>query len=425
MKNASYPSHFPQKALEELLGVVMHNQSSDFYRQHLKAFKSVRHITRSSWQRFPLLTREEISRVPLWDRAFVPRSRVSFIRNTYGTSGKGILITPRVTYGNYDNPYSLMNMRRLMSFFAATHFGFPQSETGVQAWFGDVGNLEMSAAIIEAADIDALYITPYTALTIVPLLDARAIIDQIKVVQLCGERCSPLQFQKLKECYRRATVYSNYSSSETRETVAVTCEHDRASGGSLVMESVPEVYCEIVHPEKRTTISDVGVPGELVVTTLDPRIPFPLIRYATGDIAMYVERNCECAIRQWGFEILGRATVFPVRLVRGELNVNAIEAALAKLHLFSEYFEAHYLDEDVGKISLPRVHLVLVNEVEDRQDVHLSNLIAENLYVFPTYTYAQGVDDGIYLPLTVSFIGKTPAGALGKQKAPVVVRHVM
>ena len=44
--------------------------------------------------------------------------------------------------------------------------------------------------------------------------------------------------------------------------------------------------------------------------------------------------------------------------------------------------------------------------------------------VFPGYTYAEGVESHIYLPLRVTFLEKAPMGPLGKPASPVVVRHV-
>jgi phenylacetate-coenzyme A ligase PaaK-like adenylate-forming protein len=410
---------FPRAALEALLRSVVKNPHSSFYRQRLGE-TPLQPLTKERWEDLPPLAREEISSVPFWQRVFVAPRSGFFIRHTYGSSGKNILMTPRVSSGSYDEPYAHIPVKRVMNFFASAHHDFPHSETGHETYFGDVGNLDVSIALVKRAGIDMLYTTPYTALVMAEGLTKIGAIERIRVVQLCGERCSPLQFQTLKRLYSNAAVYGNFASSETRETVAVTCVHDR-EGGSLVMSAVPEVYCEIIDHESGKVIEKHGTYGDLVLTTLDPHIPFPLVRYVTGDIAAYTPRTCGCDVRARGFEIIGRASVFPVRLVKGELTVNAVEGALAEAGVPSEYFEVHYTEEQSGNIVLPRVSLVLVGEGAREG---LAGAIAERLMVFPTYSYAEGVRAGLYLPLLISCIADAPPAPAGKPKSPVIVRHI-
>jgi phenylacetate-coenzyme A ligase PaaK-like adenylate-forming protein len=389
-------------------------------------FYRSKNIDVRAWESVPYLAREDIVNTCFWDRVCSDNKDVPVIRHTYGSSGKRILITPRNSYGDYSDPYITMSMDRTMCFFASAHNECPREQVShVQMFFGDVGNLEMSAKIMKEAQINSLSITPYTALVLSELLVNEGIIDCMRNVMLIGERCSTLQYEKIKKLYKNACVFGTFASSETREIVALPCLHDRTQGGSLVLESIPEFYCEVVDVNTGKIIIEPGVPGELVITTLKTDIPFPLIRYRTGDVASIVSRTCGCDKQRIGFEVLGRLSVFPVRMVKGELTVSAAEEALSKADgLSSSYFEIHYTEEILRDKVLPRVVIKVFAEKSGLTEEKIETDISGKLKVFPTYTYLQGVEDGIYLPLKIFFLPSIPPGPLGKPKTPIVVRHV-
>jgi len=415
---------FPAPELEKVLRAVCENPHSSFYRGQLGNIESSFPLTVHHWQRIPAMPRTDAINTPLWERMFVAREDVHYIRNSYGTSGKGILITPRVSYGEYTDPYARLGVTRILNFFASAHFDFPQAHNGVVSLFGDVADLKFAAHIAKRMGIDGIYLAPFSALVFGDLLKEQGIAHTIKMVQLCGERCSPLQFDILKKQYPNAAIISNYSSSETREAVAFPCIHSLTAPGSLAIEPVSHFYCEILDPETGKPIEKDGVYGELALTTLSPTIPFPLVRYLTGDVAAYVKRDCGCDRHSRAFEIIGRMTVFPVRLVKGELKIAAVEEALNSLGVVSQYFEVHYTDEAVETKALPRVSISLVRAGNTPDAAVLARAIEKKLRVFPTYTYAQGVEAGLYLPLTISFIEQPQGSPSGKGLTPIVVRHI-
>ena len=422
--------HFPREKLEQALQAALTNEYSDFYRRHLSHIKDAQgNLTLSEWRALPLVRRDDVVSVPFWDRVHVPHEEVQYIRNTYGTSGKRILVTPRALYGSFEqNPYDAQSVTSVINFIASAHNGFPRDviKSDTQLFFGDVGHLAMSARIIRQSKVDMLYILPYTALAIADYLDAEGVTQHIKVVQLCGERCSPLQFKKLKERYPNATVYGYYGQSETRELLSVACEHDRARGGSLIVEVLaPEFYMELVDTNTGEVVEEYGAYGEVVFTTLVPHVPFPLVRYATGDIARYVKRDCSCEEKRPGFEIIGRGTSEPIRMVKGELTLDAVENSLVDISAVSpEYFEVHYREQETDMNALPQVEIKVVAAGSTAPDMEIvRNTLENTLRVFPTYTYANGVRDGIYLPLSVSLLDAAPPSPAGKPKAPVIVRH--
>ncbi len=416
-----YMAKFPRESIESALRFALTSAHSDFYRKRLGDLSSLLPLTRERWESLPGTPREEITPTTLWDRVHAAPKDLHYIRNTYGTSGKRILITPRVSYGDYTQPYKRLSVTRILNFFASAHYDFPQEHNGVIHLFGDVADLTAASHLAKRLRADGIYLAPFTAQVLGPMLRERGVADDIKMVQLCGERCSPLQFKLLRELYPNAAILSNYSSSETREAVAYPCEHDLAAGGSLIIEPVPEFYVEIIDPQSGKPVEEYGVYGELALTTLAP-VPFPFIRYLTGDVAQWVKRDCGCDERNRAFEIMGRMSVFPVRLVKGELTVDAVEAALDAAGARAAYFEIHYTDEQAGERTLPRVTIALPQHLNDAKRQVLERAIERALKVYPTYTYAQGIAAGMYLPLRLSYVDE-PVTTSGKGPTPIVVRH--
>lgn len=422
----SSASRFPRAEIESILAAALRNEYSSFYRERLPSPEKLFPLTEEKWSSIPLLVREDITSTPFWERVFVAREDLPFIRNTYGTSGKRILVSPRAVLGDFSAFYGKTTMRRLMSFHASAHFDFPRMHVGrpMVSLFGDVGNLEISAKLARRARIDSLYILPYTALIFAEYLKREGVTDAIRNVQLCGERCSPLQFEEIKKLYPNAAVYGYYGHSESRELVGAPCYHDYARG-SLTLESADEVFIEILDVDSRAPVTGDLTPGEIVLTTLTPGAPFPLIRYATGDLGQFIRRRCECERTKPGFEVLGRVSVFPVRLLRGELTVDAVEKAMSTIPgLRRDYFEIHYSEERGGGRVLPRIIISLVGDGDSADGEGIARRIENALEVFPSYTYSQGVLDGIYFPIEVSFMQNPPASPPGKPRAPVIVRHV-
>lgn len=416
---------FPKSKLEAVLRFAHESEYSDFYRNRFSRNVVKESLTKARWETIPFVTKDEIQRTPFWDRVFTPARDVHVIRQTYGSSGKKSLIVPRFYFGNFDDPYKVLGMTRLMSFFSSGLNEFPRNVLGGQVWFGDVTHLSITAKIAAKARINSMYILPYTAISFAEYLKREGAIDNIRALQITGERCSPLQYRKIKALYPNAVIFGNYASSETRECVALACKHSRANGQGMILEGVPEYYIEIIDAQTHEPVETPGAHGELVITATEAVTPFPMIRYRTGDIATYVPRACACEFQRRGFEVLGRASVLPVRMTRGEITVDNIEEVLLGIGgVYSDYFEVHYREEAGEGRALPRITLRLfpLERHLDKREIALHAM--SRLKVFHGYTYENGVEEGFYLPLTVEFLENVPQGRPGKPKAPIVVRHV-
>lgn len=410
-----------------MLDWVLRNPHSDFYKRHLGLESIPDAITPEWWARVPTLPRPHIIMTPLQKRTHVPRKDVHFIRHTYGSSGNGVLITPRVCFGDYAHSvYQHLGMKRVMNFFASAGNDFPYLQTGLTSLQGNVADLALSARLIAKLEVNAIYLTPYTAILLADELEHLNVIDTITSVQLTGERCSPAQFAALKGRYKNAVVFGNYSSSEAREFVAVPCAHKFQSGETLHLTATPEWYLELVHPDTQEVITKPNEYGEIVLTTLLPT-PFPFIRYATGDIAAYQQPACSCDTVQPAFAVQGRKEVLPIRMQRGEITIDNVTTALSQfVDIDTSYFEIHYAEETHGANVLPRISLyVHTHEAVQQNNVSkLAEAIASAITVYPNHSYQNGVNEGLYLPLRVLSVAQMPTLLTGKSMQPKIVRLI-
>lgn len=389
-----------------LISRIIKNHQSRFYRD---LYSTIDIDAVRSLEELPFLTREHITTTPLWQRTYLPREAVHFIRNTYGTSGKRIIVTPRVMYGSYEGLYAPSGITRMVSLFASAHVGFPERVLGIATIFCDVKNFDASAALIKAFRPDCLYALPYSALILAEHLP-HGVRAGIRLLQLTGERCSPLQYRVLSRLYPHARIASVYSASETREIVAEPCTASHTAD-HLIVHEVPSFHFELVEPETGRAITETDVAGELVLTTLAPDLPFPLIRYKTGDLAHLLPCSCE---KGRGYEILGRLDVYPIKVMRGEINLPAVETALSAFDAYLYHTaEVHYLDVAAGGIAKAQVKLCVYPKENAPMPPDLAERFAERLEMFPAYSYAQGVTDGYYAPLSLEAItGREMRGKL-------------
>lgn len=400
--------------LPSVVSRSVQSPSSSFYRD---LYRGIDINAVRSLEELPFLTRERITQIPPWQRTFVPPEDVHFIRNTYGTSGKHIIITPRIMYGSYASLYDISPIRRMVSLFASAHVGFPQQALGIQTIFADVKNLSASAALITAFCPDALYALPYSALLLGERLPC-SLRGGISLLQLTGERCSAIQYKNLQKLYPNARIASVYSASETREIVGEPCVVSHTPEHLLIHE-IPSFHFEIIEPDSGRSITQTGVAGELVLTTLEERLPFPLIRYRTGDLVQYL--SCACG-RGRGYEILGRVDVYPIKVMRGEINLPAVEAVLSEFDSYLHHTaEVHYFDAMHEHIAKAQMKVCLYPKDNAIMPENFNELVAERFQMFPSYSYAQGVRDGFYAPLCVEMrLHHKDAGKL----APVrFIRH--
>ncbi len=416
--------------LSRALSFAIENPHSDFYRR--KYGKDFRAYIQKELSEIPFLTRQEIDTTPVFDRIFVPKEMVRFVRATSGSSGRGAVLFPAV-----EEP-EMMDFRRSLGFSgdegeAGRYFGpyfkkedaysllmFSTSDALHQAYFsdyagrrviaGDYQHAEKTVALSAAAGVDSIFSFPSPLISIADTFKKDGFASRIKMIVLMGERMTELQRRTLVAQFPHAKIVTLYASTDAHGTMGNTCPA-RVTEFPNHIHPFPTYALEVIDPESGMALPmQAGTEGEVVITALTP-MAFPLIRYRTGDYAVvHASGPCACGSTEPLLEILGRVELDRIKLLPyGGVSVAAIEEAIAALPFPVLDFTAAWSQ----KGPLPGLSLVLYTDGSVPHDSVA--LVAEKIQVSATHTYHDVVVRGAVLPLTVSF--EPAAGARGPHHA--------
>ena len=120
----------------------------------------------------------------------------------------------------------------------------------------------------------------------------------------------------------------------------------------------------------------------------------------------------------FSFELLGRAQMEFIKVPGGLLGVDELQRVVSLFRdSVTDQFTVHCYEESTPRG--PKKRFVL--HIEPRRELDLDTLargIAEQLHLGPTFTYADGVTKGLYLPLVCVMRENTQQG-----KRKRIVRH--
>lgn len=383
----------------------------------------------SDWVRLPFLTKEILLDTPLPDRQFAPRRGVDHFRVSSGTSGKPPLFSPRTSPRNieYRNRYhSFQNA--ILAFTVPT---MPHWHESLQMSLGysprvivyDPQNASASIRLARIAGVDAISLFAFHMHKIAELMTAEKMNDRIRFIEICGETCSRSFFEFLRSRFPHAAILPQYGSGEV-ENIPIGLPCRPITGEMpLALYHVKEThYHEIIDPETLDVLPySAGTEGELVVSSF-PGEPaaFPLIRYRTGDMIRVVRDACaEHALP--AFTVLGRVDSDFVKIPGGMLRVDEMERVLAELD--SEHageFEVHVREHAGQTGPMPEVIVMIERQSAFLRGKDAARAISERLRVGPSRTYAEGVRDGMYLPLSCEPL---PAKTEARKRKRIVVHY--
>lgn len=371
------------------------------------------HAENLSWSEVPFLTRADIVRVPLRERTFIPWRDVAAIRPTSGTSGRGIMCMARTMSIDremaFERAVRARGATRIATMSGAQFLYAATTLRARQSIVIDPGDPATSATLIDAFAPDMLAGTCHALLALVPFIGPRA-IEGIRTIALFGEWSSERQREELRRRVPRATVEMEYASIESQGSVAWTCSA-AARGMENTMHPIGgAVHVEIVDPDTGAVIREEGAAGEIVVTTL-AQVPFPLIRYKTGDIGSIVSLACTCGETSPSLRVDGRLEFDRIRIEGGEVQLTAIDVALVATTVsrFTEFQVAVRDRLESGRV-IPQLVLRLPATALSEWSEQDSRLFSSSLRVAPERTYAQGVDAGLYAPLVLESLRAIPPG---------------
>ncbi len=355
------------------------------------------------WQKLPPLTKDALIATPFAQRIFIPQSEIDHVRPSSGTSGKPPLFSPRTPLRNVEYRAQYHDFKGAMLAFGVP--AMPHWHEQFQKKLGHEPNVvvfdpkypEVSVRLAAEAGVTSLSVFAFHIPLIGEHMKRLGIASHITFIEIAGEACTKLLFNFMRETFPNATIIPFYGASEVEDSpIGVPCRPITGEEPLSVYHGKTSHYLELIDPESGEALPPTPhMEGELVITAY-PGEPsaLPLIRFRTGDMVRVVESAC--AHEGFAFTVLGRVHIDFLKVPGGVVRADEIERVLRTLEL-SDRFEAHCIEHSTP--AGPRLELQLFVEAPQENLEVLAQEIAEKFRVGPTFTYAQGMAQGVYLPL--------------------------
>lgn len=390
----------------EVVTYVTGKTRSTFYRE-LYGLRpedpALRIESKEQWESLPFLTKTDLLAKSLTERSFIPLSEIDHLRVSSGTSGKGVLFSPRthvrdmdyrLTYHNFENAFMAFTtpmMPHWHELFQKEHGHLPR----VIAF--DPANPSASVRLAQAAGVDGISVFIFHVTAIGEEMKRLDFAHQIRLLEVTGEMCTRAQFEYMRDTFPNATIVQSYNSSEVEDAhIGIPCRPITGEEPLAVYHPKHTHYLELIDPETGTVVEPrTGAEGDLAITAY-PSEPsaFPLIRFRIGDTVRVVEEKCPHDT--WSFTVLGRTEMDFLKIPGGVLRADEIERVLRTMpDEVSDRFEIHCSEK--ASANGPLLSPLLL--VELRKSVNLSVLaarIAQAVRVSAQMTYADGVAQGRY-----------------------------
>ena len=374
--------------------------------------------TYSDWEQLPTFTKEHLITSPLSERTFRSPNDADIIVTSSGTSGKGIIFSPQSIDDDFNSRFRFHNPPR------ATLSSAPTAV--LDAWLHSVHAPDSKFVIFDlhpdrvaasvklacAANVEDIATTTSHSMTVAKAVAEAGINENIRYVEIGGERCSRTLLTFLTKTFPNAIIVPMYGSNDIETSpMGIACRPINEHNPQAVYHAKDGFYFEIIDSESGKILPiKKGVEGELLITTAaGDNAVFPSIRYRIGDTVRVVEEKCP-EHGKWSFEILGRTEMDFVEVLGGILRADEIERVLLTLpEKVTDIFELHCYRKDTpeGPLFAPVLHVDPRSSNINLGDLALN--IAKKLYVAPSFTYAQGVQEGRYLPFKCVILKKSTA----------------
>ncbi len=374
------------------------NPYSSLYRDLYGFAEPPASLSEAEWEQLPILTKERLVATPFHERLFSPLSDVDYVRTTSGTSGKNLLIVPKTRL----HPKSLFAYEGeveggLLTFLQPQHqWGNDYKAHGfdIPALAGDPANLLACTRLAFEAGVDVLRTFPFIMERHLPHLVATGLAEQLRVVIIAGERITIEDVRRYAQHFPNAKMIIYYAANELQGipgVVEITQEDTE-----ILYEPGDTYHWELIDGDGNVVRED-NVEGEITLTTLwTDHNNLPLVRYATGDVAM--RRHTKDGIR---YLVLGRKHTDRIKLPKGELRVEEVERALRVILGMIVPFELHYHKRGDTK---PKMVIKLMAGTTHEDPALLAARLKDEIKISTTDAYALLMDEGLHMPLEVALV---------------------
>ena len=346
--------------------------------------------TPEEWRRVPVLTKQDLMRVPFEERLFEPHEKIDAIRCTSSTTGTGILCVPRTVAGLVSRYQGM----RIVSFYIYHHLSTWAAPSGARVVAGDRGNLPATALLASRIEADTLHGSPSLILALAEHLSSCMDLKKIQYLLLGNEHMSELQLRALGTLYPNASTQFIYAMAESGGPIAIS-PIVPVPGYPRALAPFSGFLVEVLDESGKPC--EAGEAGDMLVTSLYEHQALPLIRYKTKDRALMLPSADGTLL----FEMLGRAEDERVRLEGGELYLSELERAILSVAGSSALdFEAVVTEELVE--GLPKPQLSLTIFTREPAPLGLAEALSTALRINQTRSYEDAVRAKLMAPLAVA-----------------------
>lgn len=422
--------YFDKAKFQELLTHVSESALSDFYR---KKYQDIAHENPDDPEKMlaelPFLTRKDIAGTPPDERLYLPKTDVSFVAYTSGTtSGAPLVLYWSPVDDYYYQPSLGTEARTLLITHPALNKNFGhtfiqqcrQAKDPVTPVFADYQNLAQSAILANETKVDAIYATPTIALMLADHIDTYYDAKRIKLIVVFSESFTELKRAELSERYPDAVIANVYGSTEIGQLLFYPCSH--------IMKEKKNAF----HILTSTLVALELKKGELVLTQWQNKA-FPLIRYKTGDFFEVNEDKCACGIETPTLSWSGRMDVDKIRVNGVEVRSENIESALrsCKASIGNDY-QLHFYSQSSEKTAGGAIRIVMeiASLAENAADETAKNIVAgmvrEELlahwHISQSANLQTAVDRGLFLVPEIVFVKEL---SVKTQKVRRLINHIL
>lgn len=416
--------HMDEHALSEkirsVLGWVWRHPTALFYRaKYARAGYDPTQDFRGleDMRRVPLLEKSELAQAPWRDMLFLPFRERTYITFTSGTTRSQPLALfrnrePREKCWAWlegERAPELTRLLILMLPHTILKYHPLAERKGMIPVMGDIANLANTARLARHFEVDGLHTLPGIALKIVPYLGSAYDCARFKVVSTVGEKVTQEKKALLRRAYPNAAIYSYYSSAETG-TMGYQCRVIGESlNGNIYHFDQTKFFPEAITPAATAQARREG--GELVVTHLRQAVA-PLIRFRTGDSAVFFTEPCACGDTNPLVRIEGRSGFDMVRSGGFELRLESFEEAVRGLDQTLHFqFQVEVSEIAQNGAVIPRIFWQLLprqHPLSAAAENSIAQILMRNTRLSARYTLEEAVAVGLMAMPAFSFSNAPP-----------------
>ncbi|MFB6207781.1 MAG: phenylacetate--CoA ligase family protein [Candidatus Nanohaloarchaea archaeon] len=268
---------------------------------------------------------------------------------------------------------------------------------------GKPHDIDFTTELALSLDVDTLIGTPSLCLKVGEILQEEDFdTSQIEDLGLVGGILSPIAESRLQDIYPEADITQWYANAEASSTLYQCEDLDRNTYHMIT----DYFFFEVLDPESDEPVGD-GEEGELVVTPLWRDGSTPLLRYRTGDRAEVRKSECGCE-KEVEIELKGRLEFDQIKLKGISVYRGNFEDAIEQVSSLVKDYRIHVREEVKDGEVLPRLEVEVYPAIDfnspesARRDI--KDKIENGFQVTERYTWKDGMEEGIFLPLKVSLV---------------------